>query len=782
MKKKFTKPRIERFSDVEELEKRIASETPSPGDYLYDHRIESIKLENPNLEEAALAKKLKITFRDLPISSETVTSLIKRKFYKLTEVQRCVIPHALAGRDILAASKTGSGKTLTYVIPIIENLYRNKWTVMDRTGALIVVPTRELAMQVFEVFRSLLEDHHELSYGLIIGGKSLEGERQRINSMNILICTPGRLLQHLQETELFDLDNLQMLVLDEADEILSLGFQGTLTEILNAVPRSTQTMLFSATLSKMILSLSKIALKDPENIFLHHKNAEAPAENRQQISNIYEAPLNLQQYAMTINHEEKIDVLFSFIRTHKQSKTIVFVSCCKQARFIYESFKRLRVGIPIYELQGRQKQPKRMAIFYAFSEKRRAVLITTNVASRGLDFPKVDWVVQLDIPENTETYVHRVGRTARFTSKGKSLAFVDPSESKFLSRLEQIGLRVAKIVPNPNKQLTIKASLQVLCSEEHELKYLAQKAFISFVKSVHLMTDKTVFDVTKIHTKELAESYGLIQTPVIEVGQPLDDSDREDIPEGHEIEGQKSKSSRNFAQEPVAVSATQKSANQKVKTSNDQSAQIDSHINQLIAESDGQKLSKSARKLLKFKEKLRLKREATLQPTENTNEADFDTAILLKNISSRLNQTRETQLVERTEKVVYKERDDGDDFLLIKRRNHEIDLEGIKEDPWKVSKRQLKKIKPEGMFGGKNIFEITEDNQVITQREREMRELRQNVATEDPEQSDLVPLYATKLAENADLDRDIALNKIKDKKERHKQMKKIYLDEKRKNF
>lgn len=782
MKKKFSKPRTERFSDVEELEKRIASETPSPGDYLYDHRIESIKLENPNLEEAVLAKKLKIAFKDLPISSETLTALIKRKFYKLTEVQRCVIPHALSGRDILAASKTGSGKTLSYVIPIIENLYRNRWTVMDRTGALIVVPTRELAMQVFEVIRSLLEDHHEFSYGLIIGGKSLEGERQRINSMNILICTPGRLLQHLQETELFDLDNLQMLVLDEADEILSLGFQGTLTEILNAVPRNTQTMLFSATLSKKVLSLSKIALKDPENIFLHHKNTDSSADKRQQISNVYETPLNLQQYAMTITHEEKLDVLFSFIRTHKQSKTIVFVSCCKQARFIYEAFKRLRVGIPIYELQGRQKQSKRMAIFYSFSEKRRAVLITTNLASRGLDFPKVDWVVQLDAPENTETYVHRIGRTARFTSKGKSLIFVDPSEAKFLARLDEIGFKIAKILPNPNKQLTIRASLQVLCSEDHELKYLAQKAFISFVKSVHLMTDKTVFDVTKIHTKELAESYGLIQTPVIEINQPLDDSDREDLPDEQNDDVQNSKSPKNLPQVANAVSTNQKSASQQAKPSHVNNAQLDSHINQLISESEGQKLSKSARKLLKFKEKLRLKKGGNQQLTENSNEAGAENPILLKNINSRLNQTRETQLVERTDKLVYKDKDDGDDFLLIKRRNHEIDLEGIKEDPWKVSKRQLKKIKPEGTFGGKNIFEINEDNQVISQREREMRELRQNVATEETDQNDLVPLYATKLAENAELDRDIAINKAKEKKERQKQLKKTYLDEKRKNF
>lgn len=131
---------------------------------------------------------------------------------------------------------------------------------------------------------------------------------------------------------------------------------------------------------------------------------------------------------MVIPHHEKLDVLFSFLRSHRMVKTIVFVSSCKQVRFFYEALKKLKIGVPIFELHGRQKQKKRTAIFFNFTERKRALLITTNIASRGLDFPKVDWVVQVDLPETLETYVHRVGRTARFKNKGKSLVFVDPSE------------------------------------------------------------------------------------------------------------------------------------------------------------------------------------------------------------------------------------------------------------------------------------------------------------------------------------------------------------------
>ena len=142
----------------------------------------------------------------------------------MTEVQRCVIPHALADRDIMAASRTGSGKTLSYLVPLVEKLYRNKFIPLDGLGAIVIVPVRELAMQVFEVLNSFTAQM-EISIGLITGGKDVEYEKERIRNMNILICTPGRLLQHIEETYGFETENLQMLVLDEADVMLQMGFQ-----------------------------------------------------------------------------------------------------------------------------------------------------------------------------------------------------------------------------------------------------------------------------------------------------------------------------------------------------------------------------------------------------------------------------------------------------------------------------------------------------------------------------------------------------------------------------
>lgn len=174
-------------------------------------------------------------YKDAPLSEETQKALSKRGFFKLTEIQRSTLMPCLKGKDILASSKTGSGKTLAFLVPIIENLYRKDWSYADGLGALILVPTRELAIQIYEVALSLLQNSHNLNFGLIIGGKSFEEERKQIQQMNILISTPGRLLQHLTDFNEVDMNNLQILVFDEADEILSHGFEESIKDILSYI-------------------------------------------------------------------------------------------------------------------------------------------------------------------------------------------------------------------------------------------------------------------------------------------------------------------------------------------------------------------------------------------------------------------------------------------------------------------------------------------------------------------------------------------------------------------
>ncbi|GKT93292.1 ATP-dependent RNA helicase DBP4 [Colletotrichum tofieldiae] len=413
-------------------------------------------------------------FSDLPLCEATKTGLDKSHFETLTDIQSRAVPLALKGSDILGAAKTGSGKTLAFVIPVLEKLYRARWTEYDGLGALIISPTRELAAQIFEVLRKVGRNHN-FSAGLVIGGKSLKEEAERLSKMNILVCTPGRMLQHLDQTAGFDVDNLQILVLDEADRIMDMGFQSAVDALVEHLPATRQTMLFSATQSKKISDLARLSLKDPEYVSVHEEST----------------PKNLQQHYIITPLHEKLDTLFGFIKANLRSKIIVFFSSGKQVRFAYESMRHLQPGIPLLHLLGKQKQLQRMEITKRFADANHSCLFATDVVARGVDFPAVDWVVQVDCPEDADTYIHRVGRTARYERDGKAVLFMDPSEEAgMLKRLEAKKVPIQKITVKESKKKSITNQLQSMCFQNPDLKYLGQKAFISYVRSVYLQKDK----------------------------------------------------------------------------------------------------------------------------------------------------------------------------------------------------------------------------------------------------------------------------------------------------
>ena len=210
------------------------------------------------------------------------------------------------------------------------------------------------------------------------------------------------------------------------------------------------------------------------------------------------------------------------VKSHKDSKVIVFFSTCKQVRHAYESFSKLKVGAPLLEIHGRQQQIKRTAIYFEFVERKHAYLFATDIASRGIDFPAVDWVIQVDLPEDTDTYIHRVGRTARYKYKGNSLLMVLPSEIKFADKLKRLNIDMKKLKANPNRTLTITSALQRINAQNNDLLHLAQRAFICYLRSVHKNGDKDVFDVTKINHEEFALSLGIVTVPVIEFTQDED--------------------------------------------------------------------------------------------------------------------------------------------------------------------------------------------------------------------------------------------------------------------
>ena len=442
------------------------------------------------------------TFASLPLSQPTASGLEASHYKTLTDIQKQAVPHALRGSDILGAAKTGSGKTLAFLVPVLENLYRRRWTELDGLGALILSPTRELAIQIFEVLRKIGR-YHTFSAGLVIGGKSLQEERERLGRMNILVCTPGRMLQHMDQTAAFEIDNLQMLVLDEADRIMDMGFQRDVDAIIEHLPNERQTLLFSATQTRKVSDLARLSLRDPEYVSVHEAATSA-------------TPSTLQQNYVVTPLPEKLDTLWSFIRSNLKSKILVFMSSGKQVRFVYEAFRHMQPGIPLLHLHGRQKQTARLDITNKFSASKNSCLFATDVVARGLDFPAVDWVIQLDCPEDADTYIHRVGRTARYERDGRAVLFLEPSEEEgMVKRLEQKKVIVEKINVRQKKQQSIKNQLQNMCFKDPELKYLGQKAFVSHVRSIHIQKDKEIFKLNELPLEDFSASLGLPGAPRI---------------------------------------------------------------------------------------------------------------------------------------------------------------------------------------------------------------------------------------------------------------------------
>jgi ATP-dependent RNA helicase DDX10/DBP4 len=457
-------------------------------------------------------------FAELPLSEATQSGLLKSHFKTLTTIQSRAIPAALRSCDVLGAAKTGSGKTLAFLLPVLENLYRKRWTEYDGLGALILSPTRELAIQIFEVLRKVGRNH-TFSAGLVIGGKPLQEERERLGRMNILVATPGRMLQHMDQTAEFETGNLQMLVLDEADRIMDMGFQGTVDAIVEHLPRERQTLLFSATQTKKVSDLARLSLREPEFVSAHEGADSA-------------TPSTLQQNYVLTPLPEKLDTLWSFIRANLKKKILVFLSSGKQVRFLYEALRHLQPGLPLLHLHGRQKQAVRLDITTRFSSTKNACLLATDVAARGLDFPAVDWVVQVDCPEDADTYIHRVGRTARYEHEGSAVMFLDPSEEEgMLKALELKKINIEKInVRQKKMQDTIRNQLQNMCFKDPELKYLGQKCFVSYVRSVYVQRNKDIFRIKELDLEKYAASLGLPGTPNVKFVKGEDAKTRKNAP------------------------------------------------------------------------------------------------------------------------------------------------------------------------------------------------------------------------------------------------------------
>lgn len=438
------------------------------------------------------------------VCEATLMGIKDMGFTTMTEIQAKAIPPLLEGRDLVGAARTGSGKTLAFLIPAIDLIYKLKFKPRNGTGVIILSPTRELSMQTFGVLMELMKYHHH-TYGLVMGGANRSTEAQKLSKgINILVATPGRLLDHLQNTPDFLYKNLQCLVIDEADRILEIGFEEEVKQIIRLLPKRRQTMLFSATQTKKTESLTALAVKhEPVYVGVDDHKEQATVDS-------------LEQGYIVCPSEKRMMVLFTFLKKNRKKKVMVFLSTCMSVKYHHELFNY--IDLPVMSIHGKQQQAKRTTTFFQFCNAETGILLCTDVAARGLDIPAVDWIVQYDPPDDPKEYIHRVGRTARgLGTSGHALLFLRPEELGFLRYLKQSKVTLNEFEFSWNKVADIQLQLEKLISRNYFLNQSAKEAFKSYLRAYDSHHLKTIFDIDTIDLAKVSKSFGFTVPPAVEL-------------------------------------------------------------------------------------------------------------------------------------------------------------------------------------------------------------------------------------------------------------------------
>lgn len=387
---------------------------------------------------------------------------------------------------------------------MIELIVKLKFMPRNGTGVLILSPTRELAMQTFGVLKELMT-HHVHTYGLIMGGSNRSAEVQKLlNGINIIVATPGRLLDHMQNTPGFMYKNLQCLVIDEADRILDVGFEEELKQIIKLLPARRQTMLFSATQTRKVEDLARISLKkEPLYVGVDDDKEVATVDG-------------LEQGYVVCPSEKRFLLLFTFLKKNRKKKVMVFFSSCMSVKYHYELLNY--IDLPVLAIHGKQKQNKRTTTFFQFCNADSGILLCTDVAARGLDIPEVDWIVQYDPPDDPKEYIHRVGRTARgLNGRGHALLILRPEELGFLRYLKQSKVPLNQFDFSWSKVSDIQSQLEKLIEKNYFLHKSAQEAYKSYIRAYDSHSLKQIFNVNNLNLPQVALSFGFKVPPFVDL-------------------------------------------------------------------------------------------------------------------------------------------------------------------------------------------------------------------------------------------------------------------------
>lgn len=385
-----------------------------------------------------------ITFADFGLDPLIQKAVAEQGYNNPTPIQAQSIPHVLAGSDLMGAAQTGTGKTAAFVLPIIQKILRHASNSASPARhpirALVLTPTRELAVQVADNAASYSK-HTDLRTAVVYGGVDMKEQVQVLrNGVEILIATPGRLLDHIG-SKVANLSQVELLVLDEADRMLDMGFLPDLQRIINLIPAQRQTLLFSATFSPEIKKLAQSYLRSPVTVEVARQNAAADT---------------VKQVVHLVSSMDKqraiVKVLENRTRQGLSRQCIIFTNsrlgCAKLARALE------RDGIKAGAIHGDKSQGERTLTLEAFKSGAIEALVATDVAARGLDIPDMPCVINHELPFNAEDFIHRIGRTGRAGSKGDAIALVDESEKRLLDDIEKLMKRKLEVAPLPDVRST----------------------------------------------------------------------------------------------------------------------------------------------------------------------------------------------------------------------------------------------------------------------------------------------------------------------------------------
>ncbi len=369
-------------------------------------------------------------FEDYRISPDIKKNLAELGFRRPTDIQYKAIPPILKGDDVLAIAQTGTGKTAAFAIPVIDMIHQQKSSSRSESiSCLVMVPTRELALQITEVFQTIAK-HTRVKTACVFGGVEQDPQISRLQSgIDILVATPGRMFDLVSQGHI-QLDKIQILILDEADHMLALGFIKDIRQLVHKLPRNRQTLFFSATINPEIKELAYSLVNKPVRIEISPKNPVAK---------------NVEHSVAMIGMDDKRFFLERLIKEHPESKILVFVRTKVRAERVFKAMER--VDIKTVTIHGDKEQKDRLDVMNIFKSGEVKVLIATDVSARGIDIPDVDYVVNYDLPDVAENYVHRVGRTGRGAKKGLAISFCSDEEKPVLDEIETfLGQKVSVLI------------------------------------------------------------------------------------------------------------------------------------------------------------------------------------------------------------------------------------------------------------------------------------------------------------------------------------------------